>query len=102
MVIIIPHTHWDREWYLPFESYRQWLVTVIDKAIDALGSGELEKFTLDGQSVVVEDYLEVRPENEKKFADLVKRKKLKDRAVVHPARRVDTQRRGAGQEPTLR
>ncbi|MFP3219688.1 MAG: glycoside hydrolase family 38 C-terminal domain-containing protein [Candidatus Marsarchaeota archaeon] len=77
MVIIIPHTHWDREWYLPFESYRQWLVTVIDKAIDELGSGELEKFTLDGQSVVVEDYLEVRPENEKKFADLVKRKKLR-------------------------
>jgi len=75
-VFIVPHTHWDREWYLPFESYRQWLVTVIDSVIEMLSTGELEKFTLDGQSVPIEDYLEIRPDNEDRFDSLVKMGKL--------------------------
>ncbi|MGC8674573.1 MAG: hypothetical protein ACP5TI_05595, partial [Thermoprotei archaeon] len=76
-VLIVPHTHWDREWYLPFEGYRQWLVGVVDRVLDMMERGELEKFSLDGQSVVAEDYLEIRPERENEFTSMVKAGKLK-------------------------
>ena len=58
---VVPHTHWDREWYHTAERFRQRLVPLIDELLDApdLGGGS---FLLDGQTIVVEDYLEVRPE----------------------------------------
>ncbi len=73
---VVPHTHWDREWYLPFEGYRQWLVSVMDVTLDMLISGELERFTLDGQSVPLEDYLEVRPERRSDVDRLIRDHKL--------------------------
>lgn len=62
---IVPHTHWDREWYAPFEPFRVRLARTIDGVMDALEEDpEFEAFTLDGQSVILEDYLELRPETE--------------------------------------
>jgi len=56
-------THWDREWYLPFQEFRYQLVELLDSVIAGFESGELVgPFTLDGQSILLEDYLEVRPE----------------------------------------
>jgi hypothetical protein len=55
------HTHWDREWYLPFEVYRARLVSVVRSVIDGLNSGELPNFLLDGQASVLEDVFEVDP-----------------------------------------
>ncbi|HVZ48235.1 MAG TPA: hypothetical protein VG916_05600, partial [Gemmatimonadaceae bacterium] len=55
------HTHWDREWYLPMARFRQRLVALVDELIDTpppAGSS----FLLDGQMVVIDDYLDVRPE----------------------------------------
>jgi len=58
-------THWDREWYQPFQDYRYRLVRLLDNVLAGLESGELEgPFTTDGQAIVLEDYLEVRPERE--------------------------------------
>ncbi|HET9730933.1 MAG TPA: glycosyl hydrolase-related protein [Acidimicrobiia bacterium] len=60
-VHVVTHTHWDREWYQPLERFRQRLVTLVDNLLDdppAVG----ESFLLDGQSIIVEDYLAVRPE----------------------------------------
>ncbi|MGC9175070.1 MAG: alpha-mannosidase [Thermoprotei archaeon] len=76
-VLIVPHTHWDREWYMPFEGYREWLVGVVDRALDMIQSGKLQKFVLDGQSVVAEDYLEIRPDREAEFVAAVKAGKLR-------------------------
>ena len=60
---MVPHTHWDREWYRPFESFRSRLVAVLDGVLDALeGDGRWTGFQLDGQVAVVDDYLEVRPD----------------------------------------
>ncbi len=67
---IVPHTHWDREWYLPFQSFRIKLIHLIDKLLDILDHDPAYNyFTLDGQTIILEDYLEIRPERE---ADLIR------------------------------
>lgn len=61
--IVVNHTHWDREWYMPFQRYRVLLVDAVDMLLDELANRSgIESFLLDGQTVVAEDYLEVRPE----------------------------------------
>jgi len=68
---LIAHTHWDREWYLPFQAFRLKLVHLIDFLLDILDRDpSFTYFTLDGQTVLLEDYLEIRPERE---ADLIRR-----------------------------
>ena len=57
------HSHWDREWYAPFETYRTRLVAMMDGLLDLLEADPaFAHFHLDGQTAVVDDYLEVRPE----------------------------------------
>jgi mannosylglycerate hydrolase len=69
---VVPHTHWDREWYRPFEHFRLELGRVVDGAIEVLeGDPDFSAFTLDGQAVVLEDYLQVRPENEGRLRALL-------------------------------
>src|SRR6185503_2027130 len=60
-VHVVSHTHWDREWYQPAERFRQRLVALIDELLDA-PPPDGSSFLLDGQTVVLEDYLEIRPE----------------------------------------
>jgi alpha-mannosidase len=60
---VVPHTHWDREWYEPFEEFRRRLVPVLDEVLELAGAG-YPHFHLDGQTATVDDYLELRPERE--------------------------------------
>ena len=61
-VAVVPHTHWDREWYLPFQAFRMGLVEVLDEFLPQLDSdGGYDRFLLDGQMAVIDDYLELRP-----------------------------------------
>ncbi len=62
---LIFQTHWDREWYFPFEQYRYRLMHVIDRAMRALENHEIESFILDGQTLPLEDYLEVAEPKDK-------------------------------------
>lgn len=57
---IIPHTHWDREWYEPHDIFRARLIDVLDSLLDLLEHPNY-RFTLDGQAAAVLDYLELRP-----------------------------------------
>ncbi|GAH16398.1 unnamed protein product, partial [marine sediment metagenome] len=76
-IIIVPETHWDREWYLPFQEYRAKLVILMDKLLDILRSDpDYKNFTLDGQTIPLEDYLEVRPDREEEIKKYVKEKRL--------------------------
>ncbi len=60
--IVVSHTHWDREWYLPFQRFRLRLLQMIDLLLDTLASRpDFAHFMLDGQTILVEDYLEARP-----------------------------------------
>src|SRR5438552_900938 len=62
--LVVPHTHWDREWYLPFECFRLRLGSVVEGVLDMLeGDPSFTSFTLDGQAIVLEDYVEVLPDN---------------------------------------
>ena len=60
LVWVLTHTHWDREWYLPAGRFRQRLVALIDEILD--GDESESPFLLDGQAVVLDDYVDVRPE----------------------------------------
>lgn len=63
-VHIISHSHWDREWYMPFEQHRVKLLKLIDDAMELFENDErYENFHLDGQTIVLDDYLEIKPEN---------------------------------------
>jgi alpha-mannosidase len=62
-VAIVPHTHWDREWYSPFQTFRMRLVKLLDSLLPMLESDlSYARFLLDGQTAILDDYLEIRPE----------------------------------------
>ncbi len=64
-IAIVPHTHWDREWYKSYQDFRLALVELIDTLIPLLErDASYPHFMLDGQMAVVDDYLEVRPQAE--------------------------------------
>jgi len=68
----ISGTHWDREWHEPFQGFRMWLVQTIDHAMGLLQKDpEFKVFHLDGQAVVLEDYLEIKPEQRGTLKDLM-------------------------------
>jgi glycosyl hydrolase family 38/alpha mannosidase-like protein len=75
-VFLVPHTHWDREWYRPFQSFRVSLVDVIDEVLELLESDSRMRFTLDGQLATVDDYIEIRPEGEERIRALVLDRRL--------------------------
>ncbi len=63
-VHVVPHTHWDREWYLPYQSFRLKLVDLVDGLLPLLERDpSYAHYMLDGQMAVLDDYLEIRPEN---------------------------------------
>ena len=60
---VVAHSHWDREWYLPFQEHRHRLVAFFDALLEVLDSDQrFASFHLDGQTIMLDDYLEVRPE----------------------------------------
>ena len=64
-IILISHTHWDREWYYTFDQYRYRLVRCIDMLLEIFKKKPNFKcFMMDGQVAPIEDYLEIRPEKE--------------------------------------
>jgi mannosylglycerate hydrolase len=67
---LIPHTHWDREWYLPQSVFLARLVPALDDLLDRLTSESGSTFLLDGQTVLLEDYLAVRPDREATVVEL--------------------------------
>src|SRR5215468_1734041 len=63
-LLVVPHTHWDREWYLTFQQFRMKLVATVDAVLDIMERDPgYARFLLDGQTIILDDYLEVRPEN---------------------------------------
>lgn len=57
MIQVISHTHWDREWFVPAGFARAWLVPFFDALFDLLEGEPQYRFVLDGQSILLEDYL---------------------------------------------
>lgn len=60
---LVSHTHWDREWYRTFQQFRLDLVRTVDDVLDTLERDPaFAHFLLDGQTIVLDDYLAMRPE----------------------------------------
>ncbi|MGH8573239.1 MAG: glycoside hydrolase family 38 C-terminal domain-containing protein, partial [Gammaproteobacteria bacterium] len=74
---LIPHTHWDREWYLTQAGFLARLVPMMDDLLDRLErEPEFRSFLLDGQTILLRDYLAVRPEQRERIARLVQAGRL--------------------------
>lgn len=74
---VVPHTHWDREWYERFEGYRARLVPMVSKLLDVLErDSAFRSFTFDGHTIWAEDYLEKRPDDRKRIEALVRAERL--------------------------
>ena len=69
----ISGTHWDREWYRPFQEFRVLLVRLLDQLLDLMENEEdFRYFHLDGQTCILKDYTEIRPENKDRLARLIR------------------------------
>ena len=74
---IISHSHWDREWYMPFEYHRAYLLKLIDNCLELFGTDpEFKSFHLDGHTALVEDYLEIKPDKTEEIKKYVKEGKF--------------------------
>ncbi len=72
----VVHTHWDREWYQPFQQMRARLVTMADRMIPLVERGTIPSFHFDGQTIVIDDYLEMRPRAEPRLRKLIRAGKI--------------------------
>lgn len=74
---VISHTHWDREWYLTFQQFRLRLVDLIDHLLEILDTDpDFKHFNFDGQTIVLEDYLQIRPQNERKLRKYIEQGRI--------------------------
>jgi alpha-mannosidase len=70
-------THWDREWYQSFQDFRFRLVRTLDTILAGLEDGRLRgPFQTDGQAILLEDYLEIRPDRRDQVQRLLREGKL--------------------------
>ncbi len=76
IIHLVPHTHWDREWYEPFQVFRMRLVELVDQLLDSMDADPRLAFTLDGQVATIDDYLEIRPENRPRIERLIAEARL--------------------------
>ena len=74
---VVSNSHWDREWGYPFEETRLLLLDFMDELLDLLDSDpDFHSFTMDSQTLCVEDYLEMRPEMRPEIEKQVKSGRL--------------------------
>ncbi|UCE10072.1 MAG: hypothetical protein JSW61_14050 [Candidatus Thorarchaeota archaeon] len=75
--LVISETHWDRAWYRTFQQFRLRLVRMVDNLLDILDENpDFKHFTFDGQTIVLEDYLEVKPHNRRRLENLIQRQRI--------------------------
>ncbi len=74
---VVSNTHWDREFRRSFEKTRRRLLTMLDVTLDILDKDPAyHSFTMDGHSIMIEDYLEMRPEKQPLVEKLVRTGRL--------------------------
>ncbi len=80
-IMVVSNTHWDREFRFSFEKTRHNLLRMLDTTIDILESdSDYQSFTMDGHTLMIEDYLEMRPER----TEQVKRLISSGRLIIGP------------------
>ena len=69
--VLVSHVHWDREWYRSFEEFRSRLVGTVDRVLELCAADPGYRFVLDGQAVVLDDYLALRPDRRTELAAVI-------------------------------
>jgi len=64
----IPNSHLDREWTMDFQHTRLLTVAFIDHLLEMLDTIPAYEFLMDSQTLPLEDYLEIRPEERGRIA----------------------------------
>ena len=92
---VISLTHWDREWRFPFAKTRMLLVEMMDGLLKTLDEDpDYKCFHLDGQTILLEDYCQVRPENAERIGAHVRAGRIRIGPwYVLPEEKVFTARR---------
>ncbi|MHA6480922.1 glycoside hydrolase family 38 N-terminal domain-containing protein [Paenibacillus sp. strain BS8-2] len=76
-IYLFSSTHWDREWYQTFQGFRARLVKMMDELIETLeNQPDFEVFHLDGQTIVLEDYIQIRPEMRGRLQQLISTRRI--------------------------
>ncbi|MGM0216261.1 alpha-mannosidase [Enterococcus sp. AZ109] len=76
-VYIISHSHWDREWYMAYEQHHMRLVQLMDDLLELIEKDpNFHSFHLDGQTIILDDYLQVRPERKEALQQAIASGKL--------------------------
>jgi mannosylglycerate hydrolase len=73
---VVSHTHWDRAWYLPLEPSRLRLARLMRKLLGLLEADRSYKFCLDGQTILLEDFLGLFPDERPRVERVVRRRQL--------------------------
>lgn len=73
---IVQHTHWDREWYFTAEDAKVLSDQVFTEVLDELTNNPHANFCLDGQSSIVDEYVEINPEKLPVIQKLVAEERL--------------------------
>lgn len=77
-VYIISHSHWDREWYMAYEQHHMRLIELIDDLLELFEvDPSFNSFHLDGQTIILDDYLQVRPEKRQALQQAINEGKLR-------------------------
>lgn len=77
-VMVISHTHWDRQWYKTVQEFKIALCSMMDSLFDLLQSDpDFHVFHLDGQTAVIRDYLSLRPEQEELVRKMIRDRRIK-------------------------
>ncbi len=74
---IVPHSHWDREWYFNTSRSKVYLMKDLKDILDTLEKNQdFKYFMLDAQGSLLDDYIKWRPDDEAIIEKLVKDKRL--------------------------
>ncbi|EME8112434.1 mannosylglycerate hydrolase [Enterococcus faecium] len=76
-VHVVPHVHWDREWYFSAEESKILLVNDLKEVLDFLEEHEdYPSYVLDGQTSIIDDFAKLCPEEMPRFEKMVQAGRL--------------------------
>lgn len=76
-IMILMHTHWDREWYFTKDETKVLLRNHMQEVLDYLEMHPDAIYILDGQSVMIDDYLEMEPDAEERLRSCISNGQLR-------------------------
>lgn len=74
---VVPHSHWDREWYFTTSRSKIYLMKDLKDVLDTLENDkDFKYFMLDAQASLLDDYIKWMPQDKERITKLVKDKRL--------------------------